>query len=136
VNIAASLAEFFEFVIQGLPVTGQHMISGDHHIYFTSAGLYRLLDFLNTLRKWGLSCREPCRDRGNGDSRALQSMDGIGYTIRIDTHRANRYRVFTKPEPIKHIWSDWLSSFGAKALNTTWGIITAEGGQVDTGDGA
>jgi hypothetical protein len=63
-------------------------------------------------------------------------MDGIGYTIRIDTHRANRYPIFTKPEPIKHIRSDWPSSLGAKALNPTWGIITAEGGQVDTGDGA
>ncbi|MBV6464946.1 MAG: hypothetical protein PGMFKBFP_00211 [Anaerolineales bacterium] len=112
------------------------MVAGDDHVNFFCARFDGLLDFLDSLRERGLPRGKTCRDGRHGDARSLQRVDGVRDAIRVDADRGDSHPLSVQAEAFEHVGADRLFGFRAQALDAPGRVVSAEGGQIDAGDGA
>jgi hypothetical protein len=80
------------------------------------------------------SSGESGADGGDRNSGALKVSNGIGDVGVVDTDGTgvNGFDI----ESFLQVGSDWLTGFGAEAVDVAGGVVTAESGQVNAFDGA
>src|SRR5687767_2274824 len=112
------------------------MVTGDDHINFAGAGFNRLLDLTDALRQRSLTCREACCNRRDWNVRATQRFDRILDAVGIHAHRADGHFLPIESESGDHILADGVSGLRTKTFDASGRVITGQGSQVNTSDGA
>src|SRR5215471_13233477 len=90
-GFSASLPKRGHFVVQSLPITGEHVLACDHDIYFCGTFADRVTDLLQPQFHRAKPCGKRCRHRCDRDSGPFECADSVGYHGRINAHCTDTY---------------------------------------------
>src|SRR5213076_1270002 len=76
VRLAARFSKLPNLFVQRIPVSGERMRPGDHHVDLPRSGCHRCANLVNPLGQGIEPRREPGRDRGHRAAGALEGGDG------------------------------------------------------------
>ena len=129
----ASLAEIPHLVIERLPVSGQHVLTGDDDINFLSPIPDRSLNLLE-LQIMGNESRR--KSGGNGSNRnaaALKRINRCRHKTVINTDGTRVNCPLAKSQLFKNVFADGLFCLRAKAAHPGRRVVTAERRQINAG---
>ena len=89
VSIATGSTKSPHFVVQSLPVAGQHMGTRNNNIDLAGSRLDGSLNLSQFLLHGVLAGGKTRRDGGNGNTRAAQGLNSYRHKIMIDTNGSN-----------------------------------------------
>src|SRR2546423_6486698 len=123
-SLSTGSTECFHFVVQGVPVAGEHMRAGDHDVDLARPSGDAGVDLIDPLRQRTESGGKASRNSGDGDSRSGEGLycgwnEGMVYA-----HRANLNRELRDPEGSLEIAAQRAASFGAKPAHVAWCDVT------------
>src|SRR5881396_1575293 len=136
VGAAAGLPEGADFVVQGLPGSGQRVRARDHDVDLLRPRGDRRLDLLDPLGQGVQPRRESRRDGGHGDPGALQCLDSDGDAGVVDAYRAHGDPDPGGSEGGEQVGPHGTLRLGAQAEHVGRSVVALERGQVHAGDRA
>src|SRR6185295_4954505 len=124
------------FVVQRLPVTGEHVRARDDDVDFLGSGRYRGSNLVYALLERVEPRGETGRDGRDGDVRAGEGLHRRRHERVIDAHGADLDVQVRDAERVDEVRADGAPRFGAEPDDVPRGVVALERRQVHAGDRA